>query len=158
MVAPLVRAGLVASLMAGLGPLSCPPSKLDQRVYLLMECEECVAGEEDSVVAFGQDAVPSLERLLAQGPPPVAIERYRRFLYHRARALAGRGVGPSDSIAYAEGYLDAYRATYRIRAATALARIGGARAEGALRSSLTRYRVPAVQAALRFALDSLWHP
>lgn len=152
------RTRLLGCLLGVLGLAHCrEPSELDRRVYLLMECEECVSGEEDSVVALGPQAVPVLADLLDNGPPAAAVTRYRDFLFERSRALSYGSSPPVDSSGYASRYLDLYRASYRIRSAGALARIGGPRSREALLRAIAANHEPALHAALQFALDSVWH-
>jgi hypothetical protein len=136
----------------------------EAKVFTLMECEECVSGEMDSVVAIGRRIVPLLVGLLRDGPPGERHNLARQHLtsaWHRAREY-GLVHGYADSVPseslYVQTYLDNYVATYQARSAKALGRLGGAEAREALLRSLIAPMRPGVVAEVQYALDSLWHP
>ena len=130
-------------------------------VFGLMECDECASGQADSVVALGQRVVPTLTTLLLQGPAAEDVIRYRQHLqdlHRRLELYAATHPGtrpPRSDLVYVGRYLNNYIATYQVRAAGALARIGGARARQTLDSAATRPWRSDVADAIQAALDSL---
>lgn len=103
-----------------------PPEKETVRRWLL--CEECLEGEQDSVLALGERAVGELRGAL-QGP------RLKRQAYIRrqteamhARITPGR-IGQQ---AYVQHFVGNYVATYQSRAALALARLNTPKAHAGL--------------------------
>lgn len=130
-------------------------------VFGWMECDECTSGQADSVVALGQDVVNTLRTLLLEGPAPQDVVRYRRHLqdvHRRLQLYAATHPGtqaPRSSHVYVGRYLNNYIATYQVRAALALARIGGPQARQALDSAATRPWRSDVAEAIHAALDSL---
>jgi hypothetical protein len=140
-------------------------------------CEECVDGELAAVLARGADsttravAVDHLSAALLAGPSPTRIANLRQQYLEsfEADSVYGQtvlGVAPlANSPDYVAHYLDNFIAVFRARAALALARIGGPRAQAVLDSALAdRLRDPDdslrvdVLASLRFARDSLLIP
>ncbi len=125
--------------------VGCAPSGLtneqQERITRWLTCTDCVAGEVDSVVALGADAVPALARAL-RGPDPARRENVRRQLvatYGRAAEYAASH--PADSLAmslhdYVNHFVGNYEAVYQTRAARALALIGTEAAEEALEAAL----------------------
>jgi hypothetical protein len=159
----LAGAGLL--LAAALLATDCVPPNpvVGNQVYRLMECEECNAGELDSVLALGQLAVPELAIRLRDGPPATRVTRYRSFLVERLTALrrlrsAGPQAGTPDSAAYVQAFLDNYKASYQVRSAGALGRIGGPDARVALQNALASHLRDDVVQMVRFTLDSVWTP
>lgn len=161
MVTGETRSALV--LAVALAATGCvpPDPEIGNRVYRLMECEECTAGEPDSVLVLGESAVPVLAIQLRDGPPAARVTRYRAFLEQRLTALrrlhsAGPQAGTPDSAAYVQGFLDNYKASYQVRSASALGRIGGPTARSALQKALASPLRDDVAQIVRFTLDSVW--
>lgn len=97
-------------------------------------CEECVAGERDSVVALGDRAVPTLGKAL-EGPPADGLENIRNQVASEYARISSHVVSRQ---AYVRHYVDNYVATYQSRAAVALAGIGTPRARAVLHDALLR--------------------
>ena len=102
-----------------------------------LECDECTAGELDSVVALRDEAVPTLARALAEGPSGARVAELRGTL--AAGAVRRRELMSGTRLTFqGQRYIDAetgtLRSIYRIRAARALAAIGGDAALEALRA------------------------
>jgi hypothetical protein len=146
------------------------------RIYSWLQCEECVDGELAAVRRLGRSSttgratVDSLSEDLLGGP---SAERrgnlQRQFLssYRRVSAYAdtiGFGLGVT-SVEYVEHYRDNFVNLYRVRAAIALAEIGGPKAtavldsaaHNALRTRGDTLRADTQQAIL-FARDSILGP
>jgi len=135
------------------------------RVEHWLECEECQGTELGSVLSLSTRALPTLGRSLMTGPDPRRVLRLRDHLRNSYQGLVDYQTahGP-DSLgisqpAYVDRFLENYDATYRVRSAIAIARIGGARAKALLTqgSALTGLR-PDVRARIAFQRDSVWHP
>jgi len=119
-----------------------------------LECEECRAGELEAVVRLEQAAVPSLVAALREGPPPVRREAQRRHLiatYQRLKLT----MSEDD---YVRRYAENYEALYRIRAADALAAIGGPTARQALEAAAAQPYREDVTRAVRAAQARLQKP
>jgi hypothetical protein len=154
-------------------------------VTQLLQCEECSDGELVAVTnlaARKPAVVDTLSEDLLRGPSRESRSRLRRqFLQtYREDSLfqnsSPEGLRPSGhSVAlpaviepsgeFVDHYLGNYVALYRVRAATALARIGGNKARAALDSALTGHlRLPNdtlrsdVKAAIQLARDRVLAP
>jgi len=118
------------------------PQPLDQPIVSLLQCEECVAGELDSVVALGTSAVPTLAGLLIAGPSGESRqlmegylrERYRDYVaYVTADSLLPLSMTEQE---YVAEYAGNHVARVRRRCALALSAIGGPEATHALCEAL----------------------
>ncbi len=152
-------------LAAALLAFDCPPTspEVSSRVSHLMECEECNAGELDSVVALGGSAVAELAVRLHTGPPAARVSAYRASLGEQVAAIRrlrsqGPGAGTPDSLAYVNEFLDNYKATYQTRSARALSLIGGSAARDALHQATQMPLRKDVADFVQFVLDSVWTP
>jgi hypothetical protein len=114
---------------------------IDPRIWRMVRCIECQAGEQDSVVAMGVNAVPGLRQFLLEGPPDSTIQRQDSALSAPySGRTPGRGGGatrggpaqPPPPPAAVQLRLDDFVATYRIRSSLALGLIGGEPARKAL--------------------------
>ena len=104
-------------------------------VYAWILCEECDRGERARVVALGDTAVPLLRTLLLDGAPADRKQRMQEYLAPLRNP--GSGKRPANSAILA-GVLSNYDMLYRVKAASALSAIGGARALGALCEARSR--------------------
>jgi hypothetical protein len=125
------------------------------------ECEDCGAGDLTAVTRYGQSVVPSLIAALNAGPSPARRERLRRSLdagYDRrveqARKMPTRKIA-SNKEEYVARYVDNFDAQYRIRAAQALAAIGGADAREALEAALGKAQRADVRTAIQQSLYAI---
>jgi hypothetical protein len=141
--------GLVAAFAAC---TVLPPD--DHRVvdrWLL--CDECTAGELDSVRLLGSTAVPRLATALIDGP---TLGRRKLMREKSTRSYVAIQPPPTISQAdYVNDLVSNYLARYQQRAASALAAIGGVEARDVLDEALgpgnvTQYRADVVR-AIRFA-------
>jgi hypothetical protein len=119
-------------------------AKEDRTIEAWLNCDECVHGERAAVRALGQDAVPTLERALRQGPPQerLAIMNQKARSIHRSLDTAAR-VPVQIYVSQLERN---YVANYQKRAAVALADLGGDRARNALQDALAPRRITAYRA------------
>ena len=101
----------------------------ESRVYAWILCEECDRGERARVVALGDAVVPLLESLLRNGPSAERTQQMKSYLAPLARAGPGRGPVSPTVLA---SILSDYELLYRVKAASALSGIGGAKALHAL--------------------------
>jgi hypothetical protein len=125
------------------------------------ECEECEAGELAAVTRYGQAVVPSLAAVLRGGLSPAAREHLRRELELRYDALIERSKKnpnakpKSSKPRFVSRYLDNRDAQYRVRAAQALAAIGGEEARRALEEASRQRHRGDVQAVIRSSLQKV---
>jgi len=170
------RQARVAGLVLLLAPLAgCLSWREGRLVDAWLHCIECVDGEADSLRALGQRKQWALSRRLREdllaGPSPERryhIQQQFRRTWHSVQDYASRH--PDDHLSalqvdeadYVRTYLDNYLATYRVRAATALARVAGhdavAALDAALQGELTTQGDSLradVRTALQFARDSI---
>lgn len=107
-----------------------------------LECEECNHGELRAVVRLGPVVLRSLAASLKEGPSPASRESLRRHLIATYRGLKKSELPDSrarvtlSEADYVNIYLDNYIALYQIRAAKALAGIGGPEAKKVLKEAL----------------------
>lgn len=103
-------------------------------------CEECSDGELDSVVALGGGIVGLLGQTL-RGPTPDRFENVRRQALTSYRSLveeaqtSGGAVSVGEAV-YVRNFLENYVATYQVRSAVALGRIGTPGARNLLVSAM----------------------
>jgi hypothetical protein len=125
------------------------------------ECEECEAGELAAVTKYGQAVVPSLAAVLRGGLSPAAREHLRGELELRYDALVERSkknpnARPKSSKSrFVSRYLDNRDAQYRVRAAQALAAIGGRDARRVLEEASQQRHRGDVQAVIRISLQKV---
>jgi PBS lyase HEAT-like repeat len=133
---PMKRRGAVLlSILAASASFGCHrlSRQEDASIQRWLLCEECTAGERDSVVALGDRAVTTLGKAL-QGPTQDRLQNIRTQVEAAYARISSHVVTPQ---AYVAHYLDNYVATYQSRAAVALARIGTPRAQAVLRDALS---------------------
>jgi hypothetical protein len=130
-----------------------------------MECNECRAGELDSVVALGEPAVPVLTRYLREGPPAERLNAFTVRLDSTYQRLDASGLrrytahlrpgAPTalSSTQFKATYTRSFRIGYQERAARALGRIEGGGAADSLRAMVNDSFPPAIREAIRCALD-----
>ena len=162
MLAVLSYNGEVPSEAASLEVAPTPAQSVQARNAILhwMECGECHRGELEAVVRLRSIVVPSLIACLMDGPSQANKEIMRRHLvesYSRLKQYAianpGHAVTRSEA-AYVEHYQAKYVARYQIRAAKALAKIGGTEAKRAIENVL---RAPLQKGVAHAIQDSLKH-
>jgi hypothetical protein len=123
------------------------------------ECEECVDGELQAVVALGSLAVPTLASTLLHGPSPAALFlvedglRARSRELHEFAALAPDTFPMLGDVEFVDVYRANYVARHQGRAAWALGEIGGPDALRALRKALGAGLRPDVERGIRAALE-----
>jgi hypothetical protein len=146
------------------------------RIYSWLQCEECIDGELAAVKALGSGArtgkatVDSLSDDLLAGPSAERRENVARqfvasFLEDSAHADSAGTRLPVGSIEYAQYYQYNFVNLYRVRAAIALAEIGGPKATAVLDSAVARHsRTPGdtlrgdAQLVVQHARDSILGP
>jgi len=132
-----------------------------QALTTWLECEECQDGELAAVTRYGQTVVPSLIAVLDGGPSPASREQMRRQLEVRYDELAERAQrNPNARLASSKDqfialYLGNFDAQYRVRAAQALAAIGGQRSRGALEAALGKAQRGDVDSEIRRLLRTM---
>ena len=132
------------------------PARIQGTVISWMECNDCRAGELDSVVALGGAAVPLLAAYLRGGPPDdrrMAFEQRLDSTYQRRSARR-------DSLAMTRAqfrtvYVRGLVVGYQERSARALGIIDGPAALDSLQAIPIDSVAPSVAEAIRCALDSL---
>lgn len=184
------RIGVIRIILASLSLTACRSSALTPRerstLTHLLRCEECSAADFDAVknlAASKPAVVDTLSEDLLRGPSPEQRSRVRRqFLEtYREDSLFQDSLPPADvrrsehelplpavverSDEFVEHYLGNYVALYRVRAASALARIGGDKPRAALDSALAGHlRSPGdtlrsdVRRAIQLARDRAFAP
>jgi hypothetical protein len=126
-----------------------------------LECEECTDGELEAVTKVGEAAVPVLAASLRSGLAPATREKLRLHLTATYADLKKHASTHPESAVTAtqEQYVDTYLANHdalhRIRAAKALAAIGGPAAKAALDEASRASLRPDVQAAVRDSLAKM---
>jgi hypothetical protein len=125
------------------------------------ECQDCGAAELKAVTGYGERVVPSLAAALKDGPSPARRERLRDSLgaaYDQMAEQAQRYPErklPESRSDYIERYVGNVDAQYRIRAALALAKIGGGQARSALEAALGRSQRDDVRKAVERSLREI---
>jgi hypothetical protein len=164
------RVPCLSLLLVVLGAASCRSS--DRGIIdAWLGCTECKAGELDSVVALATvrraPTVATLQDDLLAGPSATRIQNMSRQLDSSYKVLvAVRAPDPVPPRSqFIQRYLDNVIGAYRVRAAVALATIGGNDVLPALDSAAdNKLRVPtdslrpADSVAVRLARDVTWHP
>jgi len=121
-------------------------------------CEECEAGELDSVVALQSAAVPTLQSTI-RGPEPERVQNVRvQLVASYAHVVAQLGAStPLSEAEYVQHYLQTYVATYQTRSAIALGRIGTPAAVAALRDAAndSTYSEDVLQELARALVDTI---
>ena len=118
------------------------PVSIETQIVTWLECEECVDGELQAVVALGEQAVPGLAKFVQAGPSFERIEAYREHLSRTYEELREYGTRhPEDQIQtteqqYINMYSESLNNLYRIRAALGLSSIGGQAARNAIEEGL----------------------
>ncbi len=126
-----------------------------------MECEECNAGELDTLVRHGNQVVGSLDAILTDGPSSARRETYESHLRDVYREMVEyQKSHPQDKAAgseedYVNTYLQNYMALYQTRAATALSAIGGKEARAALEKAEKRELRADVKAVVQESLKKI---
>jgi hypothetical protein len=124
-----------------------------------LDCEKCEHGELEAVTRYGQAIVPSLIAALNQGPSPATREILRGELEARYEQLVEqRKKNPNAPITaskeqFVELYLGNFDVQHRVRAAQALAVIGGNRARAALEAAANQAQRDDVRATMRDSLS-----
>lgn len=139
--AALPSIGLAQS-QSGARPTAAQTERAASALSAWYECQDCGAAELKAVTAYGERVVPSLAAALKEGPSPARRERLRNSLgaaYDQMAAQAQRYPErklPDSRSDYIERYVGNVDAQYRIRAAQALATIGGRQARSALEAAV----------------------
>ena len=140
------------------------PAESGQAVQTLttwFECEECQSGELEAVQKYGQAVVPSLIAVLDGGLSPAKREQTRSELEARHDALTERArknpnaKPTSTKEQFTAQYLGNFDAQYRVRAAQALAAIGGDKARAALQAAARKPHRGDVQAVIETSLRTV---
>jgi hypothetical protein len=114
----------------------------EQALAIWLRCEYCEHGELEAVTRQGETMVPSLAAALTEGLSAKAGEGLRKDLEARYDALVQQSKeNPNAPIAvtkeeFVKLYQDNSAAHQRVRAAQALAAIGGQRARAALEAAV----------------------
>jgi len=113
-----------------------------ERVLAYMQCQECIEGEREAVIAMGDTAVTQLRQFLLNGPPADRVQLVRLQLQR---------IAPNASNSVIDHQLSSFDASYRLRAADALGAIGSP----AAREGLCRARSqPGLRSEVRAAVRS----
>lgn len=99
-----------------------PP--IDQRIWRMIRCVECIDHERAKVVSMQDTAVPALRYLLLHGPPDTIVARYDSSLRTPRPATppdTGMFSPPAATVDRRVQHLIAF---YRIRSSVALGLIG----------------------------------
>ena len=118
--APVTRACVLGLTVVAACTMTDVASRRTVEQWLV--CEECVAGELDSVVALGDAGVPLLAAALA-GPGPHYVGNVRSQVassYQRAVRGSGPVLPGVSAPDYVGHYVENFIATYQTRAAVAL--------------------------------------
>ena len=162
-----VRASFLAVLLAGIAPAPSARAAEDgaaqvrHSVDAWMDCDECTDAQRRRVVEAGQAAVPILIEYLRDGPPPQKRELFRRQLTGSYRSLKEyeerhpRARLAMSEDEYVATYLANHTARYQVRAAAALAEIGGAQARAAIEAALQKPVRDDVKTSLSRALQQM---
>jgi hypothetical protein len=155
----------VALPSVGMAQSSPPPPAASERAARALsawyECQDCDAGELNAVTRYGERVVPSLIAALNGGASPARREGLRRSLgaaYDQMAEQAQRypeRVLPESRSDYIERYAGNLDAQYRIRAAQALAALGGPQAAGALEAALAKPQRDDVRRAVERSLQKI---
>lgn len=119
------------------------------------ECEECHPAQLIAVTGYGAAIIPSLAATLQGGLSPASRELMRRALTTRYAELVQQGKISASEKEFVARHLEDFDARYRIRAAQALAAIGGPPARAALEAALSKKVRPDVGAVIQQSLKNL---
>jgi hypothetical protein len=125
------------------------------------ECEECHPVQLIAVTRYGDAIIPSLAATLHGGLSPASRELMRRSLAARYEQLVRQGEkDPKFKISASEKefvarHLEDFDARYRIRAAQALAALGGPQARAALEAALSKTARADVRTVVQQSLDKI---
>jgi hypothetical protein len=119
-----------------------------------LDCEQCEHGELDAVTRHGEGTMPGLTVALNQGPSAATRDGLGRALAERYEQLVEQSkknrhvpIGGTRE-RFVEFYVGGLDAQHRIRAAEALAAIGGERARAALETAATQAQHDDVRAVI----------
>lgn len=153
----------VSCALALIGFIGCAPRPSDAEmalVWRMLDCDECRAGELDSVVVMGERVVPTLRRYLNAGPPQSRRDDLERQLRARYQQLLAHAAAHPEVVLtvededYVADYLDAFEQRVRERSAVALASIGGADAYDAVCAAIRGNTLGGSSDRIRALLDS----
>lgn len=145
------------------GPSVTPEqsAQVRQTVVNYLECDECENGELESIVKLGGITVTGLAATLHEGPSLAKREVIRRGLIRNYRKLKEYEQThptvkvPGTEEQYVKTYLNDYVAGYQVKAAFALAAVGGAQAKQALEDASRKQLRTDVQAAITKSLEKM---
>jgi HEAT repeat protein len=149
-------------LIAVLVPASVPAqerlsrAQTEQAAYALhewLEAEHYDPAELSAVTKYGESVVPSLTAALDKGPSPARRERLRRALEAEHGTLSGSRVPAKAD--FVKHYTSNFETLYRIRAAQALAAIGGPEARTAIEVAVGKAGREDLRAALQLVLKDV---
>jgi len=130
------------------------PANASQAVTQWLE-SNCEEGKLKAVTRFGKAVVPDLIAALVEGPPPSSLELVRKGanasydrLVDQAQRKPDRRVASSRQV-YVDRDVDNFDAQYRVRAAQALAVIGGTEARKALEAATRQTKRDDVQTTIK---------
>jgi hypothetical protein len=109
-------------------PSPSPSVGVTRAVYAWMQCQDCLDGERNRVVALGDSAVPMLQGLLS-GPPVEHMNAVRRSIEELAARMPAPRMPSQITI---DQQLAVFHSMYVGRAASALAGIGDSLSRKAL--------------------------
>lgn len=136
-------------------------SQAHQLLEMWLECTECDRGELKAVATLGAMAVPSLITTLKKGSSQAKREVMRLRLMRSYKQLteykdSHHALTATESEAdYIAHYLENYAAQYQIRAAIALAEIGGPAARDALKEAYATPLRKDVERVVNASLEKL---
>jgi hypothetical protein len=134
---------------------SLSPSQAQSAVFALsawLESDHGDAEELAAVLQLGQSALPSLSAALSAGPSAARRTRLRAALETSYAAQKSMSASREQ---YVQHYMGNFEAMYRVRAAQALAALGGPAARDAIRRSMESEKRDDVRATLRELLDQM---
>jgi len=154
-------AGMLLAALTTDTTWSQEPVRAEQALANWFKCEYCEHGELEAVARHGQAIVPSLITTLNQGPSAAIRENLRGDLQARYEQLVEQSKkNPYAPITatkeqFVELYLGNFDAQHRVRAAQALAMIGGDRTRAALEAAANQAQRDDVRATVREYLSKL---
>lgn len=134
---------------------SLSPSQAQSAVFALSAWLESDHGDPDElagVTKFGQSVVPSLSAALSTGPSAARRTRLRAALETSFTVQKSMSASREQ---YVQHYMGNFEAMYRVRAAQALAAIGGPAARDAIRQSVESEKREDVRTTLKELLDEV---
>ncbi len=139
-------------------------ARAHQLIEMWLECIECDQGELKGVATLGALVTPSLIATLKAGPSQAKREIMRLHLKGSYKRLTEykhthHANAPTESESeYVAHYLNNYHAQYQIRAAIALAEIGGPTAKQAIEEALATPLRKDVEHVLKELKEKLGKP